>query len=176
MKLFGWKIELPPTRVPKSVICIAPHTSNLDFFIGSLYARAIGQKASFMMKKEMFFFPFGPILRKLGGIAIDRMKRESIVEKIVSCFSKDAFFSIAITPEGTRKAVKKWKSGFYKIALQANVPIQLAKIDFSKKIVGIFEIFHPTGNEEKDLKYIQMKYTKDQAKHPNNFIEHSKES
>ncbi len=173
LRISGWRCISPPAVVTQSVICVAPHTSNWDFIIGSLYARCIGQKASFMMKKEWFFFPLGAFFRQLGGVAIDRVKKASVVENIVSCFTKGKRFTIAITPEGTRKAVASWKTGFYRIATQAGVPIQLARIDFQKKVVGIFEIFYPTGNEEEDLKYIRSRYKKEQAKYPEQFIEYT---
>ncbi len=171
LRLLGWKLIFPSDNPKKSVICVAPHTSNADFFIGKLYYAAVGRRASFMMKKELFFFPLGCLLKAMGGVPIDRSRKGEVVATMVQHFSQRSFFTLAITPEGTRKPVENWKSGFYRIALQASIPIQLARIDFGKKEVGIFETFHPTGNEEEDLRYIRSRYNKAQAKYPNKFIE-----
>ncbi|MBB6274932.1 1-acyl-sn-glycerol-3-phosphate acyltransferase [Porphyromonas circumdentaria] len=169
----GWKLIFPPDNPKKSVICVAPHTSNADFFVGKLYYSSIGRKASFMMKKELFFFPLGFFLKAVGGIPIDRSRKGEVVNTMVSLFQKRDVFSVAITPEGTRKPVEVWKSGFYRIALQAGVPIQLARIDFAQKEVGIFATFYPTGNEEADVCYIRSLYSSKQAKYPQNFIEYT---
>ena len=172
LRLFGWKILPPPAQQPpKSVICVAPHTSNWDFILGKLYYRAIGRKAGFLMKRSWFFFPLGCILRSSGGIPVDRGHKHNLVEKVSALYKNVKTLSIAITPEGTRKAREKWKTGFYRIALKAKVPIQLAYIDYRKKQLGVFEIFNPTGNMEADLRYIRSKYHSAQARHPKLFLE-----
>lgn len=172
LRIMGWKLILPPDNPKKSVICVAPHTSNADFFIGKLYYMSIGRSASFMMKKELFFFPLGYLLKAMGGVPIDRSRKGEIVNTMVKHFARKECFSVAITPEGTRKPVEVWKTGFYRIALQAGVPIQLAMIDFSKKEAGIFSTFYPTGDEEADIKYIRSFYCSEQAKYPENFVEY----
>lgn len=172
LKFLGWTLVFPPDAPNKSVICIAPHTSTADFFVGKLYYMAVGRTSHFMMKKEFFVFPLGWLLRKMGGVPIDRSRRGSMVNSIVDAFARKKKMSIAITPEGTRRAVRQWKTGFYRIALGAGVPIQLAMLDFGNKRVGIFETFYPTGNEEEDIRYIRSKYSKEQAKYPDKFIEY----
>lgn len=169
LKMMGWKTIVPPERPSKSVICVAPHTSNIDFIIGKLYHDSLGIKSHFLMKKEWFFFPLGPLFRAMGGIPIDRSKKTSQVEQAAEMIQAADTFHLGITPEGTRSKSDRWKTGFYHIARLAHVPIELAKIDYKKKEVGIFEVFIPTGDVEADLAYIKSKYEADMAKKPQNF-------
>lgn len=166
LKKMGWKTISIPDAPDKSVICVAPHTSNWDFILGKLYYKSIRRQSGFLMKKDWFFFPLGTLLRRMGGVAIDRSRKIDTVEQIVSEFARRKRFSIAITPEGTRKARNRWKTGFYRISVGAGVPIQLAKIDYKRKVIGVFELFYPTSNIEQDLRYIQSKYHAHEAKYP----------
>lgn len=168
-KKCGWTAVVTVSEPPKSVICVAPHTSNWDFLIGKIYYWSLNRKSSFLMKKSWFFFPMGNILRNMGGIPVDRSKRTSVTEQVANEFKQHETFHIAITPEGTRSLVKKWKMGFYHIALMANVPIQLAYIDYAKKEMGITGIIYPTGDEKVDLEKIQAFYKGVTAKHPEKF-------
>lgn len=160
LRTFGWKPYATVEEPPKSVICVAPHTSNWDFIIGKLFYWAMGRNAGFLMKKEWFFFPVGSLMRSMGGVPIDRSKRHSITQQMINEFENREKFHLAITPEGTRSLNKNWKLGFYHIAVGAKVPIQLAVIDFKNKEMGIKEVFYPTGNENADLKYIYDFYRK----------------
>jgi 1-acyl-sn-glycerol-3-phosphate acyltransferase len=168
-KKLGWKAVVTVPQPTKSVICVAPHTSNWDFIIGKLYYWSLGRKSSFLMKKSWFFFPMGNLLRSTGGVPVDRSKSTSVTHQMAEEFNKRETFHLAITPEGTRSMVKKWKMGFYHIAVKANVPIQLAYIDYAKKEMGITEIIFPSGNEKNDLEKIQNFYKNVSAKHPKNF-------
>ena len=169
-KVLGWKAVVTVEEPPKSVICVAPHTSNWDFIIGKLYYWSLGRKSSFLMKKSWFFFPAGILLRSMGGIAVDRSKRTSVTEQMAEEFNKHESFHLAITPEGTRKLISKWKMGFYHIAVQAKVPIQLAYIDYEKKEMGISGILYPSDDEEADLVIIQAFYKTVNPKHPEKFF------
>lgn len=170
----GWKcIDLPLERPNKSIVCVAPHTSNQDFFIGKLYYWAIGRPSGFMMKKDWFFFPLGCLLRAMGGIPIDRSRQGDTVGKVADFISARTRVHIGITPEGTRSYVERWHTGFYRIALLAGIPIELATIDYSKREVGIFEVFHPTGDLEQDLGYIRTRFASRQAKYPNKFYDYN---
>jgi len=169
-KVLGWKAVVTVEEPPKSVICVAPHTSNWDFIIGKLYYWSLGRKSSFLMKKSWFFFPAGILLRSMGGIAVDRSKRTSVTEQMAEEFNKHESFHLAITPEGTRKLISKWKMGFYHIAVQAKVPIQLAYIDYEKKEMGISGILYPSDDEEADLVIIQAFYKSVNPKHPEKFF------
>lgn len=175
-KVLGWKAIVTIPEPPKSVICIAPHTSNWDFPIGEFYYWALGRHSHFLMKKSWFFFPMGSLLRSLGGIPVDRSKRTSVTDQMAIEFENRETFHLAITPEGTRKLVKKWKMGFYHIALKAQVPIQLAYIDYAKKEMGITGIVYPTGDEAADLAKIQAFYKDVTPCHPQNFYNVSKQA
>ncbi len=169
LKLFGWKAVMTVPDEPKCVICIAPHTSNWDFVVGKLGANAIGKKAGFLMKKEWFVFPLGPIFRAMGGIPVDRSRKTSVTDQVAAEFERHERFEIGITPEGTRKPNPEWKRGFYYIALKANVPIQLAYLDYGKKEIGIGKTFVPTGNVDADMGAIKNFYKNIRAKKPENF-------
>lgn len=163
LKCVGWSVNIQLPEPPKSVICVAPHTSNWDFIIGKLSYLALGRASFFLMKKSWFFFPMNILLNALGGVAVDRSKKNSITDQMAAEFESRSQFHLAITPEGTRKRVEAWKLGFYYIALKAQVPIQLVYIDYQKKESGLFDIFYPTGNEKADLEYIQGFYANVQA-------------
>ena len=121
------------------------------------------------MKSDWFFFPLSPILRVLGGVPVNRSERSQTVERIQELLRQRGEMHIAITPEGTRKRGDKWKSGFYHIAQAAGLPIELAVINYKDKVVGITEVFHPTGDLERDLAYIRSRYSAEQAKYPEQF-------
>lgn len=165
----GWKIVLTVEEPPKSVVCVAPHTSNWDFIIGKLSYWSVNRESSFLMKKSWFFFPIGNLLRATGGVPVDRSKRSSVTQQMADEFKKREHFHLAITPEGTRALTPKWKMGFYHIALKANVPIQLAYFDYKKKEMGIKEIFTPTGDEKADIKHIREYYNQVNARFPEKF-------
>ncbi|MDR2680938.1 MAG: 1-acyl-sn-glycerol-3-phosphate acyltransferase [Tannerella sp.] len=169
LHLFGWTIGPDGGDILKSVICVAPHTSNLDLTLGKLYYNALGKKSKFLMKKEWFFFPFNIIFRSMGGLPVNRDKSSSTTEQIAGEFAGHDTFHVAITPEGTRKRAKEWKKGFYYIALKAGVPIQVAYIDYGKKEVGIKTIFHPTGNVDADILAIRSMYNGIKGCHDKNF-------
>lgn len=170
LNLLGWKIgPIKGIEIPKCVICVAPHTSNWDFVIGKLFYTAVGGNARFLIKKEWFFFPFNLLFKSLGGVPIDRGKRSSTTEQMVSLFHNSENFQLAVTPEGTRKPVNEWKKGFYFIAIKANVPILIAYLDYGKKEVGIKDIFYPTGNTDEDIKIIRSYYKGTKGYHPDSF-------
>jgi len=169
LKLFGWKLNVQVDEPLKSIICVAPHTSNWDFPIGKLSYVALGREASFLMKKSWFFFPMGYLFKALGGVAVDRSKKNSVTDLMAEEFEKRSHFHLAITPEGTRSLVDKWKMGFYHIAVKAKVPIQIAYIDYKKKEMGILDVFYPTDDEKADLDKIQLYYKDITACFPEKF-------
>jgi len=111
----------------------------------------------------------GNLLRNMGGVPVNRSKRTSVTEQMAEEFEKRETFHLAVTPEGTRSLVKKWKMGFYHIAVNAGVPIELAYFDYAKKELGITSVFYPTGDEKADLEKIQAYYKNVSAKNPKNF-------
>jgi 1-acyl-sn-glycerol-3-phosphate acyltransferase len=169
LKLAGWKVYVKVEEPRKSVICVAPHTSNWDFPIGKLSYWALGRNASFLIKKSWFFFPMGYFFAAMGGVPVDRTKKNSVTQQMADEFSKRENFHLAITPEGTRSLVDKWKMGFYHIAVKANVPIQIAVIDYEKKQMGIETVFYPTGDEVSDIEKIQSFYLNVKARFPEKF-------
>ncbi|MDL2243655.1 lysophospholipid acyltransferase family protein [Bacteroidales bacterium OttesenSCG-928-J19] len=169
LKLLGWHYVLNTDIPPKCVLCVAPHTSNWDFLIGLSFYKSIGGKPHILMKKELFFFPFNYLLKALGGIPVNRKKKTSLSEQMVELFDSEDDFQLAIAPEGTRKKNAEWKSGFYYIALAAQVPIVLAYLDYGKKEVGVFTNFYPTGDAEADIAKIKAYYKDVEAKYPKLF-------
>ncbi len=168
-RLLGWKTNVDVPNYDKCVICAAPHTSNLDLFIGKLFYGAIGRKTSFMMKKEWFFFPLGLIFKAVGGIPVDRGRKTSLVDQMTAQFAKCKKFHLAITPEGTRKCNPNWKKGFYYIAQKAQVPIVLIGIDYPSKTISATKAIIPTGDIDKDMREIKLYYKQFTGKHPELF-------
>jgi len=170
LKLLGWKLTGGvPEGVQKAVVISAPHTSNWDFVIGFLTYMALGVKSRYLIKREAFFFPLGPILKALGAIPVDRNHSSNVVQQVGELFKTSNNMLVTITPEGTRKLVKHWKRGFYYIAEHAKVPILVGIVDYGKKEIGIAYKFDTTGNYEKDLAEIESYYKGKTAKHPENF-------
>ncbi|MDL2212947.1 1-acyl-sn-glycerol-3-phosphate acyltransferase [Bacteroides sp. OttesenSCG-928-D19] len=168
-KILRWKYVYTVPHYDKSVICAAPHTTNLDLFIGKLFYGAAGGKTSFMMKKDWFFFPLGLIFKAVGGIPVDRSRKTSLVDQMVKVFNEKEKFNLAITPEGTRKANPHWKKGFYYIALKAQVPIVLIGIDYASKTITAGKSLFPSGDLEKDMAEIKDYFKDFRGKYPENF-------
>ena len=153
--LMGWKITGTMKReIKKSVIMVMPHTSWHDFYIGLFTRGIIGLEMHWIGKKELFRFPFGAYFRWMGGAPLDRSGGLNKVDSIAAIFQKREVFRMGISPEGTRKKVTGLKTGFYYIALKANVPIIPVAFDYGKKEVRIAEAFFPTGNFDADMKVI----------------------
>ena len=168
LSLFKWELDTSIELPKKCVVCIAPHTSNWDFIVGILFKYATNLQASFFMKKEWFRFPLSIIMKLLGGIPIDRSKKNNVTDIIAEEFNKRDSLIIGLTPEGTRSLNYEWKKGFYYIAQKANVPIVLAYIDFKKKKVGYNKLLIQT-NYEDDIIMIKKYYSNINAKYPEKF-------
>lgn len=159
-KLMGWKIQgfMDPT-ISKSVIVVVPHTSWHDFYIGLLARGIIDLEMNYVGKKELFVFPFHYYFKWMGGAPLDRTSNKNTVESISAIFREREIFRLAISPEGTRKKVLEWKTGFYYIALNSNVPIIPVAFDYENKKVILHNEFYPTGNREDDFDFLK-KYFK----------------
>lgn len=156
LKMFGWKIDdHAPEGVKKCVIVVGPHTSNWDFVLGRLAFVHFGIKGKYLIKKELFFFPLGLILKAIGGIPVDRKKNNNMTEYAASLFQENEELFLVFTPEGTRKYNPNWKKGFYYIAIRAKVPIYICYMDYERKIGGFHSLFEPTGNVDEDIAYIK---------------------
>lgn len=156
-KLLGWKVTgfSDFESVKKAVIIAVPHTSWHDFYIGVLLRSVIGLKANFVGKKELFAFPFGWLFRALGGAPVVRKTNENQVEAIARLFDEHEVFRMTMAPEGTRKKVEEWRTGFYYIAKAANVPIIMFTLDFENKENRFSEPFYPTDDKEADFRVMR---------------------
>ena len=166
LKPLGWTLDIHAlSQIKKSIIIEAPHTSNWDFFIGILAAKASGIKFYFIIKKEWEKPILGVLLKKLGAIFIDRYQTTGLTNKITEIFKKMPEGHIIFTPEGTRSRVKKWKTGFYFVAHESHLPISVGYIDYKEKKVGIDHTFYPSGNIQDDCEKLRKFY---QTIHPKN--------
>ena len=168
-KRMGWTIEVTEDHPDKFIICLAPHTSNWDFILGLLYSRARGMQCNFMMKKEWFFWPLGPIFRRLGGIPVYRQKKTSMTDAMAEAAKAAKTFHLCITPEGTRSRTADWKKGFYFIALKAGLPILLYGVDYEQKRIVCTKTVIPSGDLYRDMRDIKVYYKDFKGKKPENF-------
>ena len=165
--LLGWKIENSFPKEPKKyVVIVAPHTSWVDFPISILTRLSLGTMIHFIGKSSLFRFPFGYLFRALGGTPVDRSKSTNLVEAVIKIFNDKDTFRLALSPEGTRKKVEKWKTGFYYIAKGAKVPIVMVTLDFGNKKIKIYEPYYPTDIIEKDFQYFHQFYKGVKGKNP----------
>lgn len=168
-KRMGWTKDITVDIPQKYIICLAPHTSNWDFVIGQLFTRAEGRRINFLMKREWFFWPLGPIFRSWGGIPVWRDKKTSMTDNLASTARAAEEFALCITPEGTRSPNPDWKKGFYYIALKANLPILLYGVDYEQKRIVATKAIVPSGNLEEDMREIKLYFKDFKGKHPENF-------
>ncbi len=166
LNLTGWKIVGKLPNEKRIVVVCAPHTSNWDFIFGMILVLAIDIKVKFLAKKSIFVPIFKILLNKLGGIPVDRDNPELLVQKIADYSKNNEGVLIAVTPEGTRKKVTKWKTGFLRIAKISDSIILPLGIDYPSKTFTLEKVFNPTGENEKDiiaLKFILKNYI---GRHP----------
>ena len=158
-KLLGWKVvgktHISKNLIKKAIIITAPHTSWHDFYMAILLRSVLRINTHFIGKKELFVFPTGWFFRALGGMPIDRYTKENKVDIIAKLFEGKEEFMMTLAPEGTRKKVSKWRTGFYHIAKKAKVPIIMITLDFENKQNKISEPFYPTDNMEADFKFMR---------------------
>ena len=147
----GWEIKGDFDRnTKKAVVIVVPHTSWHDFYIGVFTRRILKVQINFIAKAELFRWPFGWYFRWMGGVPLDRTPGQNKVEAIANIFNEKDEFRLSLAPEGTRKKVVQWKTGYYYIALAAKVPIIRVAFDYGKKTVVIDKPFYPTGDIDKD--------------------------
>jgi len=160
LKLAGWKVlgSLPP-EAEKSVFIAAPHTSNWDLPNTLMVAFVLRLNIYWMGKASIFRFPFGSLMKWLGGIPVDRSKSNNLVAASAHAIEQAVgALQLIVPPEGTRAKTRYWKTGFYHIAMTAKVPIVMAYMDYTRKISGLGPIFHPTGDLEMDMVSIKAFY------------------
>ena len=158
LKLRGWKLEGDAPTEIKYVLVAVPHTSNWDFPLSLAIAYSYRFNMYWMGKDSLFNGWRGPIMRWLGGISINRSSSNNVVDQMIEAFNASDSLIVTIPPEGTRSQVDKWKTGFYYIALGADVPIALAFLDYTRKTGGFLATFHPTGDIDKDIAEIRSHY------------------
>lgn len=172
LKTWGWKITGHyPFEIPKVVIAVAPHTSNWDFPVGVLTNSAMRCRANYVGKHTLFRWPFGYLFRYWGGIPVDRSTRHNFVAQVVEQFQKLERLHLVLAPEGTRKKVEKFKTGFYHIANGANVPICLCSFHWDiKEVFFDPELFWPSDDEQADLAKIWDHFKKVKGHTPENGV------
>jgi 1-acyl-sn-glycerol-3-phosphate acyltransferase len=163
----GWRLEGDMPDLPKFIIIAAPHTSNWDLPNVLAAGLHFGLRIHWMGKQSIFKWPFGGLMRWLGGIAIDRSKSNNAVAQMVEEFRTRETLYLVISPAGTRTQSLEWKSGFYHIAHGANVPLVFGFMDYKNKATGIKGMMETTGDYEADLARIQAVYKDIQGKNPN---------
>ena len=175
-KIFGWKFENHADGdFRRCVMIAAPHTSNWDLLFARAGFSLMRIPVRFTVKHEWLRFPFGGFMRAIGAIGIDRSAknpgdaRPSMTEAMVELFKKNKELAVMVTPEGTRSLRTKWKSGFYYVALGAEVPIGLGYLDYRNKVAGVGKMIYPSGNLEQDMKTIMDFYKNIPAKYPEKF-------
>ena len=157
--LLGWQIEGSFDQdLKKSIVIVVPHTSWHDFYVGAFARRILRTEINFVGKKELFKWPFGAYFRWMGGAPLDRTSGQNKVASIAAIFKDKEVFRLALAPEGTRKKVTTWKTGFYYIALEAEVPIIPVAFDYKTKHVIVHQPFYPTGNIDDDMPKLRAYY------------------
>ena len=166
-RLMGWKIiGTLDEEVKKCIMIVIPHTSWHDFYLGIFTRGIIGLEMNWVGKKELFTFPFHWYFRWMGGTPLDRTGGLNKVDTIAAIFNQRTIFRMAIAPEGTRKKVNELKTGFYYIALKANVPIIPVAFNFGKKEINLGNPLQPSGNIEADMKILLTHFIGVKGKNP----------
>jgi 1-acyl-sn-glycerol-3-phosphate acyltransferase len=158
LRLGGWRIEGAFPTDPRFIVIVAPHTSNWDFSLGVAVVFALDLRVSWLGKHTLFRPPFQGFFRWLGGIPVDRSASHGVVGACVSAFEEAPALMLALAPEGTRKGITQWKTGFYRIAVEARVPILPVGFDYRDHVVRLLPVVTPTGDLERDLPRIQALY------------------
>jgi 1-acyl-sn-glycerol-3-phosphate acyltransferase len=164
-----WRIVGDVPDLPKFVAIVAPHTSNWDFPLGVLVMFALDLKIHWFGKDTLFRSPLGPLFRRLGGRPVNRERPEGVVDEMAAIVRAEPRFILALAPEGTRKRVARWRTGFYHIAERAQMPIVPVSFDWSRREVTIRPLMHPTGDLAGDLALLQAMYHRDMARVPGAF-------
>ncbi|MFV1998612.1 MAG: 1-acyl-sn-glycerol-3-phosphate acyltransferase [Acidiferrobacterales bacterium] len=166
MRLLGWKFAGNLPAEPRFVIAWAPHTSYMDWPVCISGMLALRLKSSWMVAHGFFWWPLSLLMKRLGGIPVVRHSSHNIVAQMVDYFTTRDQFVLAIAPEGTRKKVGKWKTGFLHIAKGASVPIMLMSLDYATKTLALGPTLNPTDDIESDMKKIQAHFRKFKARYP----------
>jgi 1-acyl-sn-glycerol-3-phosphate acyltransferase len=168
--LFGWKVKgLYTDNIESAIVIVAPHTSNWDFVWGILARNVYELNARYLIKDSFFKPGIAWFFKWTGGIPVDRSKKNDLTDRLKSIVSKGKDIQIVFTPEGTRKRVDKWKTGFYWVAVDTGLPIIMHSIDFKKKEFNTREPFYPTGDWERDKPFFESFYSDKTPGNPEGF-------
>ncbi len=166
LRLGGWTLVGDIPSVPKAVVIAWPHTSNWDGIWALIYRVAIQLDVRFFAKDSLFWFPLSVLLRGLGGIPLDRSKAGSAVDQAVAMFKDRESFYFGLAPEGTRSHTDHWKSGFYRIAETADVPIVVGFLDYGRRRIGLGPVYSLTGNHDTDMTVLREFYSDVEGRWP----------
>jgi 1-acyl-sn-glycerol-3-phosphate acyltransferase len=167
LRLCGWSLVGEFPDVARAMLIAAPHSSWWDGIWGLLIKVGIGADVKFMGKQELFMGPLGGLLRRLGGIPIDRRVSKGVVEQMIDQYQQRDAFWLGIAPEGTRKPVKRWKSGFWRIAHDAGVPIVTVSFHYPDRTIVIGPLFHTSDDMDADMLRLRKFYERFRGKHRN---------
>jgi len=166
LRLFGWRSVFTAPPGPKSVVLVYPHTSNWDFPLGMLFRAKHRFAIRWAGKDSLFRWPLRRVFLWLGGVPINRRERTGMIAQLTEVFAQRESFHICITPEGTRSKTDHWKSGFYRLAIKAGVPVGLGFIDYGNKCLGVERWITLSGDEEHDLALISANYDDKRGLYP----------
>jgi 1-acyl-sn-glycerol-3-phosphate acyltransferase len=169
LRVTGWRFEGDFPNIPKFVLIVAPHTSNWDFPVGLQAMFVLGLRCVFLGKHTLFRWPFGPFMRWLGGVPVDRSSAHNIVYQTTALFRNSERLVWIVSPEGTRKKLPRWRTGFWFVARGAGVPIVPIAFDYSTKTFRLFPPFVTTDDRDADFAILQSWFRADMAKHPAQF-------
>lgn len=166
LALCGWKVKGSCPKEEKCILIGAPHTSNWDFVLALMTFAALSIRCSWVAKHTLFHWPFGVLFRSIGGIPVDRGSGAAFFRRVLELFRERDNLVLVMSPEGTRRKTAYWKSGFYLLAVKAEVPIVLGYVDYASKTIGVAESFIPTGDADRDMSYIRNFYRGKQGRYP----------
>jgi 1-acyl-sn-glycerol-3-phosphate acyltransferase len=166
LKMIGWELAGSFPDLPKYVLVGAPHTSNWDFPLAMLLMFGSGVRFNWIGKNSLFRWPLGSFFRRMGGIPVRRESTTNFVGQIVEAFERSTRLIIAIAPEGTRSMVTRWKTGFYYMAVGAQVPLVLGFVDYGRRQVGVGPVIYPSSNIEETFAQLRAFYTDKTGKYP----------
>jgi 1-acyl-sn-glycerol-3-phosphate acyltransferase len=169
MRLSGWRFEGELPNLAQFVVIVAPHTSNWDFAIGVMAMFALGVRGTFLGKHTLFRWPFGPVMRWLGGVPVDRSSPHNVVEQTTAFFRQRESLVLALSPEGTRRKLPEWRTGFYHVAKGAGVPIVPMAFDFSRRVFRIFPPVVPSEDRVADFERLRALFDASMARHPDRY-------
>lgn len=166
LKLVGWEATGSFPNIPKYILVGAPHTSNWDFPLTMLLMFAKGVRFNWIGKASLFHWPFGGLFHRLGGIPVKRDRTTNFVHQIVETFERSSHLIIAISPEGTRSLVTRWRTGFYYMAMSAKVPLVLGFVDYKRRQVGVGPVVFPSSDIEETFAQLRLFYADKTGKYP----------